>query len=121
MSTPRGLPTGLLALAAPLVFAAPAGAAKSPPQSLGPNVLVFDPSMPTSQIQAAVDAVAPSGGCRPVRTTALRAPLQAGRVRHRRAAAQLPGRLLLPPWRASAFAGRRRHQRLDCSLQNRIT
>ena len=26
--------------------------------SLGPNVLVFDPSMPTSQIQAAVDAVA---------------------------------------------------------------
>src|SRR6187551_73708 len=25
---------------------------------LGPNVLVFDPSMPTSQIQAAVDAIA---------------------------------------------------------------
>ena len=50
--------TGLLALAAPFVFAAPAGAAKTPPQSLGPNVLVFDPSMPTSQIQAAVDAVA---------------------------------------------------------------
>ena len=33
-------------------------AAKPAPQSLGPNVLVFDPSMPTSQIQAAVDAVA---------------------------------------------------------------
>ena len=50
--------TGLLALAAPFVFAAPAGAAKTPPQSLGPNVLVFDPSMPTSQIQAPVDAIA---------------------------------------------------------------
>jgi hypothetical protein len=37
-------------------------AAASPPHrgqpDFGPNVLVFDPSMPTSQIQAAVDAVA---------------------------------------------------------------
>src|SRR5437763_17210446 len=37
-------------------------AAAAPPHSgqpdLGPNVLVFDPSMPTSQIQAAVDAIA---------------------------------------------------------------
>src|SRR5204863_5150892 len=39
-------------------------AAAAPPHShagqpdFGPNVLVFDPSMPTSQIQAAVDAVA---------------------------------------------------------------
>ena len=50
--------TGFLVVAAPLLFAAPAGAGKPSPQSLGPNVLVFDPSMPTSQIQAAVDAVA---------------------------------------------------------------
>ena len=40
-----------------------ANAASPPAQpnaqpELGPNVLVFDPSMPTSQIQAAVDAVA---------------------------------------------------------------
>src|SRR3954453_15112560 len=49
---------GLLAVAAPLVFAGPASAGKPNPQSLGPNVLVFDPSMSTSQIQAAVDAVA---------------------------------------------------------------
>jgi hypothetical protein len=34
-----------------------AGAAPAAPD-LGPNVLIFDPSMPTSQIQAAVDAVA---------------------------------------------------------------
>jgi hypothetical protein len=38
---------------------APAGAAAAPGQpDLGPNVMVFDPSMPTSEIQAAVDAVA---------------------------------------------------------------
>ena len=49
--------SGLVALAALLIAASPASA-KAPPQSLGPNVLVFDPSMPTSQIQAAVDAVA---------------------------------------------------------------
>ena len=37
-----------------------AGAAPPPPQppNLGTNVLVFDPSMSTAQIQAAVDAVA---------------------------------------------------------------
>jgi hypothetical protein len=49
---------GLLGVAGLLLFADPAVAAKPSPQSLGPNVLVFDPSMPTSQIQAAVDAVA---------------------------------------------------------------
>jgi hypothetical protein len=49
---------GLLGVAGLLIFADPAGAAKPSPQNLGPNVLVFDPSMPTSQIQAAVDAVA---------------------------------------------------------------
>ena len=58
MSRRGWLLTGLLAVAGPLIFAGPAGAAQTSPQSLGPNVLVFDPSMPTSQIQAAVDAVA---------------------------------------------------------------
>jgi hypothetical protein len=37
--------------------AAAASPASSPPD-FGPNVLIFDPSMPTSQIQAAVDQVA---------------------------------------------------------------
>ena len=37
---------------------APTAGAAPPSAPLGPNVLVFDPSMPTSQIQAAVDAVA---------------------------------------------------------------
>ncbi len=31
--------------------------AVTPPPNLGPNVTIFDPSMPTSQIQAAVDAI----------------------------------------------------------------
>ena len=57
----------VLAVCAVLSTAA-ASASTAPPTSaetatagapdLGPNVLVFDPSMPTSQIQAAVDAIA---------------------------------------------------------------
>ncbi len=39
-----------------VVSAAPPGG--SGPPDFGPNVLIFDPGMPTSQIQAAVDAVA---------------------------------------------------------------
>src|ERR1041385_401256 len=30
----------------------------STPPDFGPNVIIFDPSMPTSQIQASVDAIA---------------------------------------------------------------
>src|SRR3954471_16142621 len=45
----------VVALLASFAVAATASAAEP---DLGPNVLVFDPSMPTSQIQAAVDAVA---------------------------------------------------------------
>ncbi len=55
--------TGVVAAgasAAPKASTPPAASipAASPGSVLGPNVLVFDPSMPTSQIQAAVDAVA---------------------------------------------------------------
>ncbi len=39
-----------------LAAVSPAALAQTNPD-LGPNVLVFDPSMPTSQIQAVVDAV----------------------------------------------------------------
>ena len=45
----------LVGMLASFSIAGPAAAANP---DLGPNVLVFDPSMPTSQIQAAVDAVA---------------------------------------------------------------
>src|SRR6478735_5284631 len=43
-------------LAAQPAQAAATGAVKQP--DLGPNVKIFDPSMPTSQIQATVDAIA---------------------------------------------------------------
>jgi hypothetical protein len=48
---------GLLPLLAVLISVGPAVSAPPPPD-LGPNVLVFDPSMSTAQIQAAVDSVA---------------------------------------------------------------
>jgi hypothetical protein len=51
-----GAGAALVALSLTGTAVAPAAAAPADP-SLGPNVLVFDPSMPTSQIQAAVDAV----------------------------------------------------------------
>jgi hypothetical protein len=48
----------LAAIAGLLGSFAVAGTTSAAGPDLGPNVLVFDPSMPTSQIQAAVDAVA---------------------------------------------------------------
>src|SRR5205823_8596018 len=63
----HGIPQVVLAaVALPLVATAAltggtAAAAPSPaggPPDFGPNVKVFDPSMPTSQIQATVDAIA---------------------------------------------------------------
>ena len=51
------LALSLSALSVSSVSAAAASPASSPPD-FGPNMLIFDPSMPTSQIQAAVDQVA---------------------------------------------------------------
>jgi hypothetical protein len=51
----------MLLLSALSVFSVNVAVAKPPVPSspdFGPNVLIFDPSMPTSQIQAAVDAIA---------------------------------------------------------------
>ena len=48
----------LAAVAGLLASFAAAGTTSAAAPDLGPNVLVFDPGMPTSQIQAAVDAVA---------------------------------------------------------------
>lgn len=49
---------GVLAGTGGVAVAAPAAPAATTRPDLGPNVLVFTPDMPTSQIQAAVDAVA---------------------------------------------------------------
>ena len=48
----------LVAVVGLLASFAVAGTTSAAGPDLGPNVLVFDPSMPTSQIQAAVDSVA---------------------------------------------------------------
>jgi hypothetical protein len=48
----------LVALAGLLASLFGAASASAAGPDLGPNVLVFDPSMPTSQIQSAVDAIA---------------------------------------------------------------
>ncbi len=48
----------ILALLLGASSAVPVSAAPSVPPDLGPNVLIFDPSMSTSQIQAQVDAIA---------------------------------------------------------------
>src|SRR4051794_37451603 len=54
----RSMVMGLgVLLAALTLSASPASAAPPLPQDLGPNVRVFDPSMPVSQIQAAADAI----------------------------------------------------------------
>jgi hypothetical protein len=49
-------PTGAAAAPAQLTVAAPAQAPSGQPD-FGPNVMIFDPSMPTSQIQAQADAI----------------------------------------------------------------
>jgi hypothetical protein len=54
VGTPAAIGTPAAA-GAPAVESAPAAAGQP---DLGPNVLIFDPSMPTAQIQATVDAVA---------------------------------------------------------------
>ena len=57
---PLGVQTGTArAGAVDASAAASVSAVPSPGQpDFGPNVMIFDPSMPTSQIQAAVDAIA---------------------------------------------------------------
>jgi hypothetical protein len=47
-----------IAAATPSASTVPAAVARSGQPDLGPNVYVFDPSMPQSQIQQTVDAIA---------------------------------------------------------------
>src|SRR5213083_3194532 len=54
----RGRLVGALAVVLLALVCGGSAAASQPSPDLGPNVIVFDPSMPTSQIQATVDAIA---------------------------------------------------------------
>ena len=70
------------------------GAARAATPDLGPNVFVFDPSMPVSQIQATVDAIATQqvpNQFGPQRYALLFEPGTYGTADE---PAQLPGRLL---------------------------
>ena len=63
VARPAGRPLVILTLAVAfaLLFGIGVAAGATPPAAqpdLGPNVVIFDPSMPTSQIQARVDAIA---------------------------------------------------------------
>jgi hypothetical protein len=49
--------TAALAIAGPTDAATPSGASSPVTADLGPNVIVFDPSMPVAEIQARVDAL----------------------------------------------------------------
>ena len=84
---------GALAIPGAAVASRDAGHTAADAPDLGPNVTIFDPSMSTSEIKATVDAIAaeqiPNHSGR-----TLRPAVQARHVRHARAAAQLPGRLL---------------------------
>ena len=114
------MPRRMIALAAVaglLASFAVAGTTSAAEPDLGPNVLVFDPSMPTSEIQAAVDAIATQQVPNQFGTAALRAAVQARHLRIQHRAAQLPGRLLHQRRRPRPVPGRRRHQRLGLRPQ----
>jgi hypothetical protein len=59
MSPLRGIVASTVAVASLVMGVGAAAAAPPPagPPDLGPNVIVFDPSMPTSQIQATIDGI----------------------------------------------------------------
>ena len=106
-------------------LAAIGGAAASPrsPRTVaaapnfGPNVLVFDPSMPTSQIQAAVDAIAAQQVDNEMGTQRYALLFKPGTYGSAAHPLHLPGRLLHRGRRPGRVADRRHHQRPRRRLQ----
>ena len=82
----------------------------------GPNVKIFDPSMPTSQIQADGRRDRRPAGRQPVRAAALRAAVQARHLRHRR-----PSRSTSRSATTPSVAGPRRCRRTTSSSTGRST
>ena len=107
----------LAALAGLLTSFAVGGAASAAEPDLGPNVLVFDPSMSTSQIQAAVDAVASQQVSNQFGTQRYALLFKPGTYGSSSRAAQLPGRLLHRRRRPRQVPERRRHQRIGLRPQ----
>ena len=79
-------------------------AAAQPAPDLGSNVIVFDPSMPTSQIQATVDAIAAQQVPNQFGTQRYALLFKPGTYGSADASAQLPGRLLHRGGRARPLA-----------------
>ena len=94
-----------------------AAACSSDPPDFGPNVYIFDPSMPTSQIQATRRRHRHPAGRQRDGHAALRAAVQARHLRHGRQPAHLPGRLLHRGGRLGRVADRRHDQRPRRRLQ----
>ena len=94
-----------------------AGRRRATEPDLGPNVIVFDPSMPVGEIQATVDEINAAADRQRDGHEPLRAAVRARRLRHGHRAAADEGRLLHGGRRPRRLAHRRRHQRQDRGLQ----
>ena len=94
----------------------PAPAVAAPPD-LGPNVVVFDPSMPVAEIQATVDAINARQVDDEMGTDRYALLFKPGVYGTDDAAAADEGRLLHRGRRSRRLAGGRRHQRQDRGLQ----
>ncbi len=115
LATAAALIAGVL-MAAP-ASASPPGAVDPKHPDFGPNVTVFDPSMPVAEIQATLDAPAAKQVDNEMGTDRYAFLLQAGHLRHRRPAAADQGRLLHRDRRPRRVPRRRGDQRQGRGLQ----
>ena len=95
----------------------PAKANTAPAPEFGPNVRIFDPSMPVAEIQATVDAIRGRTGRRRNGHQAVLLAVQARHLRQRRGAAHRPGRLLDGGRGPGRFTHGCHHQRARGRLQ----
>ncbi len=121
---PRWLTLGAAALLTAAAIATPgvasAAPAHQPPAGqpdFGPNVKIFDPTMPTSEIQATVDAIATQQVDNEMGTQRYALLFKPGTYGTADAPADLPGRLLHRGRRPRPVADRRHHQRPRRRLQ----
>ena len=107
----------LAAMAGLLASLTIGGTAFAAGPDLGPNVLLFDPGMSTSEIQAAVDSVASEQVSNQFGTQRYALLFKPGTYGSSTEPAQLPGRLLHRRRRPRPVPERRRHQRIGLRPQ----
>ncbi len=111
---------GTLMAAVPLgVDTTLAGAGVTSPAqpAFGPNVVIFDPGMPTSQIQATVDAIAGQQVSNQFGSQRYALLFKPGTYGSSYRTTELPGRLLHHRGRSRPLPDRRRHQRIHLCAQ----